>query len=374
MGDLSHERFPLFDSDPRAQLSDAELDAASRNAFPVVAADRRGRDRAGLMLGAAVALMLGTVTFVSLSRSEKPVAKPASPSEAVPKSSASTLAAPLEDGPKVPAEALTVAGGAPQLAQPAPSPVLAKAPAGMGIGAPASAPVMVFDNSASLTPAPGAPAGSVTGGAAAPAGLSDNETFGSRVGNAGAETAVAVPLANPGTTLTQGTLIPAILETAIDSDLPGYVRAVVSQDVLSFDGKRVLVPRSSRIIGQYKSGLAAGQTRIYVIWTRLIRPDGASVALASPAIEFSGSSGLSGEVNSHFLKRFGAASLLSVIGGLGAIASGGALGLVIGSGSQSAASVAASTDAQIRPTIRVAPGQPVRLFTARDLDFSGVTK
>ena len=90
--------------------------------------------------------------------------------------------------------------------------------------------------------------------------------------------------------MTQGTLIPAVLETAIDTDLPGYVRAVVSRDVRSFDGSKVLIPRSSRLIGQYKSGLADGQTRAYVIWSRLIRPDGVSVALGSPAVDFSGRS------------------------------------------------------------------------------------
>jgi type IV secretion system protein VirB10 len=83
-----------------------------------------------------------------------------------------------------------------------------------------------------------------------------------------------------------------VLETAIDSDLPGYVRAVVSQDVRSFDGARVLIPRSSRLIGQYKSGVASGQTRAYVVWSRLIRPDGVSVALASPAIDDAGRTGL----------------------------------------------------------------------------------
>jgi type IV secretion system protein VirB10 len=112
--------------------------------------------------------------------------------------------------------------------------------------------------------------------------LTENEAFGARVGNAGVDTASATRIADLTNTVTQGTLIPAILETAIDSDLPGYVRAVVSQDVKSFDGRRVLIPRSSRLIGQYKSGLAAGQTRAYVMWTRLIRPDGVSVALASP--------------------------------------------------------------------------------------------
>src|SRR3546814_5037353 len=122
-------------------------------------------------------------------------------------------------------------------------------------------------------------------------------------------------MVNPTTTVTQGTLIPAVLETAIDTNVPGYVRAVVSQDVRSFDGTRVLVPRSSRLIGQYQSGLQGGQRRAYVIWTRLIRPDGASIKLASPAISFDGTTGLEGQATSTFFKRFGSALLLSVVGG-----------------------------------------------------------
>ena len=160
----------------------------------------------------------------------------------------------------------------------------------------------------------------------------------------------------------------AVLETAINTDVPGYVRAVVSQDVRSFDGTRVLVPRSSRLIGQYQSGLQAGQKRAYVIWTRLIRPDGASVNLASPAIGFDGTTGLTGSVNSHFFRRFGSAMLLSVIGGL---ATGGA-SVVLGGGA-SAASTALQQDGQIAPTVRVRQGEPIRVFTARDLDFSQVT-
>jgi len=171
--------------------------------------------------------------------------------------------------------------------------------------------------------------------------------------------------------VTQGTLIPAVLETAIDTDVPGFVRAVVSADVRSFDGVRVLVPRSSRLIGQYRSGLTAGQKRAYVIWTRLIRPDGVSVNLASPAIGFGGETGLAGKVDSHFFERFGSAMLLSVVGGLSALGSNGA-SVVVGGG-QSAAAAAIGQTGQIGPTIRIRQGEPVRVFTARDLDFSKVS-
>jgi type IV secretion system protein VirB10 len=234
---------------------------------------------------------------------------------------------------------------------------------------------MVLDTSSPTTiqphVAPGAHVAGQPGAAGSQQALSENEAFGARVGGGGVDVASASRMADPANTVTQGTLIPAILETAIDSDLPGYVRAVVSQDVRSFDGSRVLIPRSTRLIGQYKSGLSAGQTRAYVMWTRLIRPDGASVALASPAIDFAGRTGLTGQVNSHFMKRFGSAMLMSVVGGLGTLAGGTSVTLSSG---QSAASVAAQRDSTIPPTIRVPQGQPIRVFTARDLDFSTVAQ
>lgn len=71
----------------------------------------------------------------------------------------------------------------------------------------------------------------------------------------------------------EGTLIPGILETAINSDLPGQIRAITSQDVYSFDGRRVLIPTGTRLIGEYQSEITRGQERIFVIWTRLIRDD-----------------------------------------------------------------------------------------------------
>src|SRR5690606_37264202 len=194
------------------------------------------------------------------------------------------------------------------------------------------------------------------------------DNFASRVGGVGGAPATARSDVNPPTTITQGTMIPAVLTTAINTDVPGYVRAVVSQDVRSFDGTRVLVPRSSRLIGQYQSGLQAGQKRAYVIWTRLIRPDGVSVALASPATGFDGSGGLPGKVDSHFFQRLGSAMLLSVIGGLTTVASGGTS--VILGGGQNAAATALQQNGQIGPTVRVRMGEPIRVFTARDLDFA----
>jgi type IV secretion system protein VirB10 len=179
----------------------------------------------------------------------------------------------------------------------------------------------------------------------------------------------ATKLASPGSTVVQGTLIPAVLETAIDTDVPGYVRAVVSQDVRSFDGSKVLIPRSSRLIGEYKGVTQAGQRRAYLMWTRVVRPDGVSIALASPAADFSGQAGIGGQVNSHFFSRFGSAILLSILGGASTLASGGASTVIVGGAGQSAASTAIQQNGNRGPTIKVRQGEPIRVFTARDLIF-----
>jgi type IV secretion system protein VirB10 len=359
--------FPVGVADPRQNMNDNDLAESSHNSFPIVASNAVRKDRAGLIAGGAVALVLGALTFFSLGSSSDRLRTEQIPKVAAPAPPPKTHA-PVD--PATPATTVLPS-------TPAQQAVLAKPPAlpdvQLRMG---NAPVMVFD--ASLPDGAGLARATPTanGPAATPAstGLGENEAFGARVGSAGVDAASATRIVDPTNMVTQGTMIPAILETAIDSDLPGFVRAVVSQDVKSFDGARILVPRSSRLIGQYKSGLAAGQTRVYVMWTRLIRPDGVTVALASPGIEFSGRSGLSGEVDGHFFKRFGAASLLSVLGGLGAIASGGTAGLLIVAGGSSAAASAAQRDGQIPPTVRISPGQPIRVFTARDLDFSTVNQ
>jgi type IV secretion system protein VirB10 len=234
---------------------------------------------------------------------------------------------------------------------------------------------VVFDNGpGSAAPALAAAQAGAPGAAVAvkppPQGLSAEEQFAQRLGGENA-TASATRMKNPSTTVAEGTLMTAMLETAIDSDLSGFVRAVISRDVKSYDGTRVLIPRSSHVIGQYQSGLAVGQTRAYVLWTRLIRPDGVSIALGSPATDFAGRNGLSGKVDGHFMKRFGSAILLSLIGAGGQAIGGSGTAVIIG-GPQAAASASAQRDMNIPPTVRVNQGTPIRIFTARDLDFSTV--
>ncbi|MEZ5743952.1 MAG: TrbI/VirB10 family protein [Sphingomonadaceae bacterium] len=137
-----------------------------------------------------------------------------------------------------------------------------------------------------------------------------------------------------GATVARGTLIPAVLETAIDTDEPGFVRAMVTTDVKSYDGKRTLVPRSSKLIGQYRADTSNGKKQAYVIWTRLEPPSGRSVALA-PTVG-----------KDDFFARFDGAKLMSIVGGQ---------------------SVTAGKNG---PRVRVRQGEPVRVFTAKDIDLS----
>jgi hypothetical protein len=113
--------------------------------------------------------------------------------------------------------------------------------------------------------------------------LSPNEAFADRLTRSAPESVGIDRLASTDQVVPQGTIILAVLETAIDSDLPGLVRAVVSRDVRGFDGSKVLIPRGSRLVGQYSSGIALNQSRAFVIWTRVLRSDGVSVQLVSAA-------------------------------------------------------------------------------------------
>lgn len=208
-------------------------------------------------------------------------------------------------------------------------------------------------------------------------GLNPDEKFADRIGTSDAEPAKATAMRDLDAVIPQGAVIPALMETAINSDLPGLARAMVVRDIKSFDGSTVLIPRGSRVIGQYKSGVAMGASRVFVIWTRVIRPDGVSIQIASPAADPLGRGGVEGKVDRHFFSRFGGSILMSVLNaGVAAVGNARSTSQIyIGSASQ-AASMAGTVmkSDHVAPTIQTAQGAPVTIFVARDLDFSGVRK
>jgi type IV secretion system protein VirB10 len=172
---------------------------------------------------------------------------------------------------------------------------------------------IVVDQGGEVVLAPGA---SGQGGEPAAREDSDpNRRFLNQTSAAVVETAQAVQNRRIDALVPQGTMIRAILENAVVSDLPGMVRAVVAEDVWSFDGRRILIPAGSRLVGDYRSGIARGQTRIFVVWTRMLRQDGVSVQLGSIGTDDLGRAGNTGTVDNKYLERFGSAIVLSIVGG-----------------------------------------------------------
>ncbi|MDZ4078506.1 TrbI/VirB10 family protein [Hydrocarboniphaga sp.] len=170
--------------------------------------------------------------------------------------------------------------------------------------------------------------------------------------------------------IAQGKMLAATLETAVSSDLPGKLRAIVSSDVWSEDGSRRLIRRGSRLIGEYRSGLARGQTRVFVIWTRLLQPDGTDITIGSPGTDDLGRAGLTGTIDRHFAERFGAAVLLSLIGSTTTASQGGSTVIVDTSqGFSQVAQESLQDSVNIPPTITINQGAPVQVFVARDLVF-----
>ena len=185
----------------------------------------------------------------------------------------------------------------------------------------------------------------------------------------------ASALANRSETVTQGTLVPAVLETAFDSTNAGLARAIVSRDVRGFDGTRVLIPRGSRLIGEYGADIATGQKRALITWTRLIRPDGVTISLDSPATDTLGRGGVEAHVNSHFFSRFLNAILRTTVDVGGAIATRAVSGpYVVALPSMVQNSGSSIHSSAPVPTLSVPAGKSISIFVARDLEFPPETQ
>ena len=176
-----------------------------------------------------------------------------------------------------------------------------------------------------------------------------------------------------------GNIIPAALITGIRSDLPGQITAQVTENVFdSPTGRFLLVPQGTRLIGIYDSQVAFGQSRVLLVWTRLIMPNGRSIVLdRQPGADTAGYAGLEDDVDNHWGALFKAALLSTLLG------VGSELGTTTGTGSNSAVITAlrqGSSDSlnqtgqkvvqrnlDIQPTLTVRPGFPVRVIVNRDL-------
>ncbi|HVC58913.1 MAG TPA: TrbI/VirB10 family protein [Acetobacteraceae bacterium] len=181
--------------------------------------------------------------------------------------------------------------------------------------------------------------------------------------------------------LMAGTVIPAALITGLDSDLPGQVIAQVTQDVYdSVTGRYLLVPQGAKLIGKYDSVVGYGQSRVLLIWTRLIMPDGSSVVLDNlPASDTQGYAGLEDGVDYHFWRLLRGVVLSSLLGVSSALATNNVVGgtgsgnliIALGQSGDQAANQAGqqiiSRDLGVQPTLTVRPGFPVEVMVNRDI-------
>jgi len=176
-----------------------------------------------------------------------------------------------------------------------------------------------------------------------------------------------------------GTIIPAALITGVRSDLPGQITAQVIETVYDTPSGRIrLIPQGARLIGIYDSQIAFGQSRVLLVWTRLIMPNGRSIVLErQQGADAGGYSGLEDEVDNHWKELFGAAALSTLLG----------VGSELGSGADSGSNTAllqalrlgaanslnqtgqqvVRRNLNVQPTLSIRPGFPVTVIVNRDL-------
>ncbi|WP_180061821.1 MULTISPECIES: type IV secretion system protein VirB10 [unclassified Acinetobacter] len=211
----------------------------------------------------------------------------------------------------------------------------------------------------------------------------------------GFASAKAGKMGNRDLTLDKGAFIDCVMTTKFHSQLAGMMTCEVTRNIYSASGRVILIDRGSRVTGQYQGDVKTGQSRVFVVWDRIVTPKGVSINIDSPASSELGESGLTGRVNNHFFKRFGGALLVSLVTGVSdgvGKSVGASIGREIdkglgndgndttvidlgGGGSNSAGDVAGKIIEQtsnIPPSIVKHQGDKVTIFVARDVDFSSV--
>jgi type IV secretion system protein VirB10 len=233
-----------------------------------------------------------------------------------------------------------------------------------------SAPILAFSQNGGLGPADalaGPAAQVVQAVAAAPTEL-DQLRQGSNIGLARASR-----LPDPNFLITAGTSIPCTLQTAMDTATPGYVSCIIGSDVYSDNGAVILMEKGAKVLGEYRSGMRQGQSRLFVLWDRAVTPAGVAIGLASPASDALGRAGFDGTVDTHFWERFGGALLLSIVDDTSAaVASRGAQNGETVRVPSDAAGIALQNSVNIPPSLTKPQGSQVAIFVAQDLDFSSV--
>ncbi len=119
--------------------------------------------------------------------------------------------------------------------------------------------------------------------------------------------------------IAQGKMMTAVLETAVNTEMPGSIRGIISRDVYAEAGSNVLIPKGSRLYGNYSTKLVRGQARVEINWTRLIRPDGVDLQIAFVGADQFGRSGIEGDLDNRYGAILSSSLLTSVLAVGGAI-------------------------------------------------------
>ncbi len=176
--------------------------------------------------------------------------------------------------------------------------------------------------------------------------------------------------------LMAGTIIPASLVTGLNSDLPGFVIAQVTENVFdTVTGQHLLIPQGTRLIGKYDSVIVYGQERALVIWQRIIRPDGTSIIIDNlPATDTTGYAGLSDKVNLHTWKLIKGIALSTLLGVGTELTFGNnesdlvkAIRESVQQSTNRAGQKLVDRTLDIQPTITVRPGWPLRIIVNEDI-------
>jgi len=204
-------------------------------------------------------------------------------------------------------------------------------------------------------------------------------------------------IGNPSLTLAKGTLPDCTLLTAILSDQPGFLKCLLSAPVMSMDGKVVLMEAGTTLEGEYAAGVQPGQHTIFTLWTRAVTPHFVVVPLASPGADPLGRAGTTGSVDNKWIERFAGALLFSLFEDAKQVAiakddaratrrAANQSGDTYNIGTQGTLSQLGNTDSttqsvvqemlrqggQARPSLYKNQGEIIKIFVARDIDFSSV--
>jgi type IV secretion system protein VirB10 len=178
--------------------------------------------------------------------------------------------------------------------------------------------------------------------------------------------------------LMAGTVIAASLVTGLNSDLPGFVIAQVTENVFdTVSGRFLLIPQGSRLVGKYDNVVAFGQERALVVWQRVIRPDGSSIVIDNlPATDTGGYAGLADQVDLHTWKLLKGVALATVLGVGSELVFGSsdndlirALQLSTQATTNRAGQRLVERNLNVQPTITVRPGWPLRVIVHKDIIF-----